>query len=142
MIRAWMRWLGLGGDATPENLRRGRVGEEAAARHLEGAGWKVVARNYSGGRGELDLVAWNGACLAFVEVKARSEGAWGRPADAVDRGKKRRVCSAAMHYLRGAGTPRVNIRFDIVEVILRDGVVVEVRHLEDAFGLDGGRTYP
>lgn len=88
------------------------------------------------------MVAWNGACMAFVEVKARTEGGWGRPADAVDRGKRRRVCAAALHYLRSAGTPRVRIRFDIVEVILRDGVAVEVRHLEDAFRLEGGRTYP
>lgn len=92
--------------------------------------------------GELDLVAWNGECMAFVEVKARSMGAWGRPADAVDRDKRRRVTRAAMHYLRAAGTPRVRIRFDIVEVILRGEEAVEVRHLEDAFRMEGGRTYP
>ncbi len=146
MVRAMMgwlrRWLGPGERPRPENLRRGRVGEDAAARHLRDSGWKVLARNYTDGRGELDIVATNGLCVAFVEVKARTEGGWGRPADAVDRAKRRRVCAAALHYLRAAGTPRVRIRFDIVEVLLRDGKAAEVRHLEDAFGLEGGRMYP
>lgn len=118
------------------------MGEEAAARHLCGAGWRILARNYSAPRGELDLVAWNGDCMAFVEVKARALESWGRPADAVNREKRRRVTAAAMHYLRAAGTPRVRIRFDIVEVVLRGDDVVEVRHLEDAFRMEGGRTYP
>lgn len=138
-LRRWWPW---GGEAAPANLRRGRLGEDAAARHLEGNGWKIVARNYAVARGELDIVAWDGECLAFVEVKARSERTWGRPADAVDRVKRHRVTAAAMHYLRAAGSPRVRIRFDIVEVILRGDAVVQVRHLEDAFRLEGGRTYP
>ena len=142
-MMGWLkRLLRMGGGAEPENLRRGRVGEDAAARHLREAGWRVLARNYSDGRGELDIVAMLGDCIAFVEVKARSEGAWGRPADAVDRHKKRRVCAAALHYLRAAGSPRVRIRFDIVEVVLRNGNPVEVRHLADVFGLEGGKMYP
>ena len=142
-MMAWLRnWWRKRAGLEPIHLRRGRAGEAAAARHLRAAGWKILARNYSVRRGELDLVAWNGECLAFVEVKARSAGSWGRPADAVDGEKRRRVTAAAMHYLRAAGTPRVRIRFDIVEVILRGEDVVEVRHLEDAFRLEGGRTYP
>lgn len=138
-LRRWWPWRK---EAAPANLRRGRLGEDAAACHLEVNGWKIVARNYAVARGELDLVAWDGECMAFVEVKARSERTWGRPADAVDRVKRHRVTAAAMHYLRAAGSPRVRIRFDIVEVILREDTVVEVRHLEDAFRLEGGRTYP
>lgn len=87
-MMGWLRsWWGGGSGRRPANLRRGRVGEEAAARYLSESGWRILARNYSGPRGELDLVAWDGECMAFVEVKARSLGSWGRPADAVDRGR-------------------------------------------------------
>ncbi|MFM8421036.1 MAG: YraN family protein [Verrucomicrobiota bacterium] len=140
---AWLRrWWEARTAPQPANLRRGRAGEDAAARYLAGVGWKILARNYTTALGELDLVAWNGECMAFVEVKARSSGSWGRPADAVDREKRRRVTAAAMHYLRAAGTPLVRIRFDIVEVLLSGDDVAEVRHLEDAFRMEGGRTYP
>ena len=142
-MMAWFRsWWGRGAGRRPANLRRGRLGEEAAARHLSGAGWRILARNYSAPRGELDLVAWDGECMAFVEVKARSVGSWGRPADAVDREKRRRVTATALHYLRAAGTPPVRIRFDIVEVVLDGEHVLEVRHLQDAFRMEGGLTYP
>ncbi len=142
MIAWFRRWWEERTLAQPANLRRGRAGEDAAARYLAGAGWRILARNYTAPRGELDLVAWNGECMAFVEVKARASGSWGRPADAVDRQKRRRVTAAAMHYLRAGGTPMVRIRFDIVEVLLSGEDVVDVLHLEDAFRMEGGRTYP
>ncbi|HTI69183.1 MAG TPA: YraN family protein [Candidatus Limnocylindria bacterium] len=133
MIR-WLReWLGK--RSLPEHLRRGRLGEAAARRTLRQAGFKILTANYRGGRGELDLVCRDQECLVFVEVKARSSEEWGRAAAAVDKEKRRLVAEAALVYLRRLGNPKVRFRFDVVEVLLKDGAVREVRHLPNAFEL-------
>lgn len=135
-LRAW--W---GGSSEPEHLRRGRVGEEAARRHLQRSGLRFLAGNVRCRRGEIDLVFREGDCLVFVEVKTRSRDGWVRPAAAVDSGKKRRVSRAALEYLRRLREPRVKVRFDIVEVLLDGGEVGEVRHLPGAFTLSPPWTY-
>src|SRR5271165_6548575 len=68
----------------------GRMGEDAAHRYLRRHGCTVVARNYrmrSGG-GEIDLVAWHGQRLVFVEVKTRANEDYGTPESAVDAEKR------------------------------------------------------
>src|ERR1039458_184103 len=69
----------------------GRIGEDMAHRYLRAHGCTVVARNYRtpSGDGELDLVVWDGATLAFVEVKARTGEGFGPPEGAVDAEKQR-----------------------------------------------------
>ncbi|MGA8577595.1 MAG: YraN family protein, partial [Bryobacteraceae bacterium] len=70
----------------------GRIGEDMAYRYLRRHGCTVVARNYMArsGAGEIDLVAWDGGVLAFVEVKTRSSADFGTPDAAVDEEKQRR----------------------------------------------------
>jgi putative endonuclease len=52
----------------------GQQGEEHAAQHFERLGFEVLARNHRTRFGELDLVAYDGTTLVFVEVKARRSG--------------------------------------------------------------------
>lgn len=135
--RLWVRWQ----IGQPEHLRRGRLGERAARRYLRRAGLKFLTANYRSPRGEIDLVFRDGDCLVFVEVKTRSSEDWTRPAAAVDADKRRRLSLAAMDYLRLLGHPRVCVRFDIVEVLLEDGRVREVRHLPNVFALSTPYRY-
>jgi putative endonuclease len=79
--------------------------------------------------------------LVFVEVKTRSSEFWGRPAAAVDARKRRRLTRAAFDYLRMLGQPDVPVRFDVVEVILTDGRVTEIRHLENCFSMSEPYRY-
>jgi putative endonuclease len=125
----------------PEHLRRGERGERAAEAHLRALGLKFLARNFRSDRGEIDLVFRDGDCLAFVEVKARTAGGWTRPAAAVNAGKRRRLSQTALDYLRAIKNPPVKIRFDIVEVLLRDGVVTEIRHLPNTFPMARPHRY-
>ena len=125
----------LGLRREPEHLRRGRVGEAAARRHLKWAGLKFLTANFRTKGREIDLVFRDGACLVFVEVKARTEGGWTRPAAAVNQRKRGLLGQAAKEYLRRLGNPETKFRFDIVEVILLDVEVSEVRHLPNAFPL-------
>ena len=101
----------------------GRWGAASTCGAASGARIKV--------RGELDIVAWDGApwaggTLCFVEVKARASGAWGTPGQAVDAAKQRQIVRLAQAFLalHGADEPRfwdVACRFDVVEVWLPPG---------------------
>ncbi len=132
----WQRWFGrTAPPPEPEHLRRGRLGERAAKRYLRSRGLKFLVANFRSKRGEIDLVFRDRDCLVFVEVKTRSHEEWTRPASAVDARKRLLLARTAMDYLRRIGQPRIRIRFDIVEVLLWDGEVREVRHLPAAFSM-------
>ena len=129
------------GKEKPEYLRRGELGERAAKKFLQAAGLKFLTANFRSERGEIDLIFRDGDCLCFIEVKTRSSEAWSRPADAVDARKKKLLSQTALDYLRLLKNPPVKFRFDIVEVLLRDGAVTEVRHLPNAFALSRPYRY-
>lgn len=120
----------------PEHLRRGKAGEAAAKRHLQRKGLKFLTANFASDRGEIDLVFRDDNCLVFVEVKTRTAGGWTRPAAAVNARKRRLLTQTALDYLRLLKHPQVKIRFDIVEVLLSDGEVREVRHLPNTFPME------
>jgi putative endonuclease len=126
----------LPGRPTPEHLRRGRRGEAAARRHLQHKGLKFLTANFKSRRGEIDLVMRDGDCLVMVEVKTRSSETWTRPAAAVNARKRRLLTRTALDYLRLLKHPWVKLRFDIVEVLLHDGEVAEVRHLPNTFPME------
>jgi putative endonuclease len=129
------------GEAEPENLRRGKLGERAAKKHLQRAGLKFLAANFRSGRGEIDLIFRDADCLVFVEVKTRSSEAWSRPAASVNAEKRRHLSRCALDYLRLLKNPPVKIRFDVVEVLLEEGAVQEVRHLPNTFSLSAPYRY-
>jgi len=128
-------------EESPLHLRRGLLGERAAKRHLKRLGLKFLAANFRSKRGEIDLVFRDQDCLVFVEVKTRSSEEWIRPAAAVDARKRRLLSQTALDYLRLLKKPEVKIRFDIVEVLLREGEVSEVRHLPRTFCLSAPYRY-
>ena len=129
------------GNEKPEHLRRGELGEQAAKKFLQRSGLKFLTANFRSDRGEIDLVFREADCLVFVEVKTRSSEDWTRPAAAVDRRKRRLLSQTALDYLRLLKNPAVKIRFDIVEVLLADGAVREIRHLPNTFPLEKPYRY-
>jgi len=129
------------GKPKPEHLRRGELGERAAKKFLQQAGLKFLAANFRSERGEIDLIFRDGDCLVFVEVKTRSSEEWTRPAAAVDARKRKLLSQTALDYLKLLKNPPVKIRFDIVEVLLADGDVREIRHLPNTFSLSKPYRY-
>jgi putative endonuclease len=116
----------------------GRAAEEAAARYLTRAGWRLLGRNVRIGRGELDIVARRGAVLAFVEVKGRRTTTCGAPEDAVGARKQRQVARLAQLWL--AARPWAlsgidDVRFDIIAVD-STSFPAAIRHVPAAFTLD------
>ena len=129
------------GQAEPEHLRRGKIGERAAKKFLKKQGLKFLAANFRSEHGEIDLVFRDGDCLVFAEVKTRSSETWTRPAAAVDARKKKLLSQTALDYLKLLKNPEVKFRFDIVEVLLADGAVREVRHLPNTFAMEKPYRY-
>src|SRR5690606_8733034 len=119
-----------------EPARRGRAAEEAAAALLQQQGWQILRRNYRTRRGEIDLIARDGATIAFVEVKARRAGETSS-LEAVDARKRRRIVRAALEFLASRRLRGVAVRFDVVTVVLGcDGRPQAARVLKNAFAAD------
>jgi putative endonuclease len=135
-VKSW--W---GGTEKPLHLRHGELGERAAKKHLRRQGLKFLTANFRTPRGEIDLIFRDGDCLVFVEVKTRSSEEWVRPAAAVNAERRRRLTRAALDYLRLLDNPLVKLRFDIVEVLLQDSAVREVRHLPNTFAMERPYRY-
>jgi putative endonuclease len=98
----------------------GAMGEDLAHRYLRRRGCTVIARNYRtrSGSGEIDIVAWHGRTLVFVEVKTRQTEEYGTPDRAVDAEKQQRLRVAARDYVRRSGFLLERTRFDVVSVVL------------------------
>jgi len=128
---------GAPAPARPSRSAFGRAGEDLAARHLEARGFRILERRFRTRDGEIDLVAADGGTVVFVEVKARSGAACGRPAEAVDGRKQRRLLRAARVWLHRHGATEGPCRFDVVEILSRPGEKVIAHHIADAFQ-DGG----
>ena len=107
--------------ALPSHLLTGIEGEEAVCSYLRRRGYTVVARRWSSGNlpGDLDLIAWQGPMLCFVEVKTRTAHDATPAEAAVDSDKRRVLRRLAWQYVRqltGETTPQA--RFDVISVYL------------------------
>jgi putative endonuclease len=110
----------------------GRTGEDAAAALYKRLGCRIVERNFRTRSGEVDLIARNGSTVIFCEVKTRRTSRWGLPAEAVHPRKQARLRRLAGEWLSTRRPGRVDVRFDVVSVIVADNGM-EVTHLPDAF---------
>ncbi|WP_147819954.1 YraN family protein [Salidesulfovibrio onnuriiensis] len=116
--------------------QRGQLGEDAAARHLESKGYRILQRNWRHGRLEVDLVCRHGEELVFVEVKTRRAGGLTRPEDALGRQKIERLVRAAGLYLSEHDCWELPCRFDLVAVV-EDPDGMDIVHYPDAFDAGG-----
>jgi putative endonuclease len=108
----------------------GRRGEDIAHRHLRARGFTVVARNWRPpqGGGEIDIIAWEGEWLVFVEVKTRASAEWSAPERAIDMEKIQTLRRTARDYMRRSNADGSRVRFDAISIT--DG---NIDHLREAF---------
>lgn len=126
----------------PAHLMTGLSGEDAAFFYLRRKGYTVVARRWSAGNvpGDVDLIAWQGPMLCFIEVKTRTAHDMQPAEAAVDRHKQfvlQRLARAYMRQLPQAESPQS--RFDVLSVYLVPGQKQEIIHFENAFRWTGQR---
>ncbi|MBX7246376.1 MAG: YraN family protein [Candidatus Sumerlaeaceae bacterium] len=115
------------------NRAIGALGENAAQRHLQKLGCRILERNFRCKAGEMDIIAEQGGTIVFAEVKTRSPRAEFAPETAVDGEKQGRLIATARFYLGRYREPSPH-RFDIVSVYLDDrDQVSRIEHFPDAF---------
>lgn len=119
-----------------ETQQLGLTGERLAERFLTARGWRIVQRRFRSGHRDIDLVAERHGIVAFIEVKTRSGVDFGSPIDAVNWAKQRELRRSAYTWIDRHGRAGEAYRFDVVGVLI-DGERARVRHVENAFVLNG-----
>lgn len=114
----------------------GKLGEHYAAQHLEKCGYHILCRNYKTKVAEVDIIAADGDCLCFVEVKTRKNKAFGAASEAVNFAKRNKIILGAKCFL-SANHGYSQYRFDVVEVygeLMSGGFAVsEINVIKNAF---------
>jgi putative endonuclease len=99
----------------------GKMGEDLACAELVRRGYAILERRYRTRYGEIDIVARDGETYVFVEVKAKTDAAFGDPTEAVTTWKQRKVTQMAVDFLSRRRLFECACRFDVVAVALEDG---------------------
>lgn len=99
-----------------KGLTLAKAGEEDAAGLLKQNGYRIIARNYKTRLGEIDIVAFDGDAVCFVEVKTRSSRRFGLPQEAVSGIKQRQIAKAALCFIKEKNFFNRRARFDVVSV--------------------------
>lgn len=110
----------------------GARAESLVCRHLEDAGYRIVARNVRVGRKEIDIIARRRRLLVFCEVRARATGAFLSPLETIDARKAAHVREAARAWMMENGRRGEAMRFDAAGVTF-DRPEGEIDYREDAF---------
>jgi putative endonuclease len=129
-------------SSKPAHLQRGATGEKLACRFLRRNGYKILYRNFKGRTGgEIDIVCRDHDTLVFVEVKTRTREDFGRPIEAIDRQKQKRISRGALAWLRMLDNPDILFRFDVVEVIFAENAKPRLELVKSAFQLSAPYIY-
>jgi len=118
------------------NQALGARGEELTAVRLQGAGYRILERNFRSRGGEVDIVARDrDGTIVFIEVKTRTSLAFGLPQQAVTSRKQRQIAKGALSWLSRHRCHDQAARFDVVAVLLHDDGRAELEHIINAFEL-------
>lgn len=120
----------------------GAFGEDMACSYLEKQGYRILERNFSCKAGELDIIAFDGETLTFVEVKCRTGTGYGNPSEAVSYYKQSRIVKTALFYMNKHKIFDYMSRFDVIEV-LTEGTKesTKINLIKNAFEYSGKYGY-
>ena len=110
----------------------GIKGEQIAAEFLLNKGYIILHRNGRAGKKEVDIIAVKGDILAIIEIKTRSRNDISFPEEAVNR-KKQQFLKVAAASFSEAYPQYINIRFDIISILIKGEEIKEIVHFEEAF---------
>jgi len=117
-------------------IQLGKEGEDKAVEYLTQKGFEILARNYRVGRAEVDIIARFEKYIVFVEVKTRTNYAFGYPEESVSSSKQKLMVMAASNYMYENKLEH-ECRFDVVAIFKSKDDHWHFRHFEDAFFLYG-----
>lgn len=99
----------------------GKIGEKIAQQYLKNNNYKIIKTNFYTRVGEIDIICKENDCVIFIEVKTRTNFKYGTPAMAVNKIKMKHIKCAANIFLYINKLYKYNIRFDIIEIIIKGG---------------------
>ncbi|MDH7511697.1 MAG: YraN family protein [Clostridiales bacterium] len=111
----------------------GKSGEDAAVAYLKRKKFSLIERGFRFHRGEIDIIAYDGETLVFIEVKTRRDSMFGLPEESVTPAKQAQLRRVAEAYLMVNNLCHVPCRFDILSVSYDEKKGYKIRHLENAF---------
>lgn len=112
-------------------FEKGRRGEQRAAEFLLKEGYKILERNFSTKRGEIDLIAEKGDTLSFIEVKSWSNVGFEGLEHAIGYRKQNSIINTSKKYLAGLKGSRYSyINYDVVFI---DNNAGRIEFLKNAF---------
>lgn len=106
----------------------GDYGEKCAAKYLSKHGYKIIERNYRNKISEIDIIAYDGDCLCFVEVKTRNRKDYGLACEAVDCRKQHKLIIGAQFYI-AVNNITAPVRFDVAEVYIEKGRIFTTKKI-------------
>lgn len=118
---------------TEKSKRLGERGEDAASAYLDRSGLTVIERNWRCPSGEIDIVALDGEVLVLCEVKTRKGVEKGTPEEAITPAKQKRYKRLAAAYLQAQGLEPVEVRFDVITLLVLAEDRALLRHHRAAF---------
>jgi len=118
---------------------RGALGEKIALDFLIERGFTILERNFRCREGEIDIIALQGDCLVFVEVRARSSPNMGTPEESITPAKGQRLVALAQTYLQSHKDLPTEWRIDVVAIDMnRQGKPSRVELIENAISDNDG----
>lgn len=105
----------------------GKNGEDIARTYFRSLGYKIIQSNFRCRQGEIDIIARDMSTneLVFTEVKTRTNKKYGEPIEAVHKKKQKHIVSATKYYTYKNNLLNQFIRFDVVEILLKDKVYLK-----------------
>ncbi|MBF7688635.1 YraN family protein [Acinetobacter rathckeae] len=98
----------------------GQWAEAVACKQLQQAGFVVLYQNYFSRYGEIDLVAFKGDLILFIEVKARASTAYGTSVEAISERKQAKIIQTAEYFImQHPQYSDYNFRFDAICIDLK-----------------------
>jgi putative endonuclease len=119
---------------TRQRIDLGKYGEQLALKKIKSLGYSEIARNYRCPLGEVDLIAKDGDCLVFIEIKTRKGRAPGYAKEAVNARKRRQISKVALAYMKSRECCDVRARFDVIAVSVGQGTP-QIEVVKNAFDL-------
>ncbi len=110
----------------------GKQGETWARNYFLKQHYEILEQNWTFDRAEIDLILYQDQTLIFVEVKTRSNQAFGTPEEFVDSAKQKHIQRAAEEYIR-LMNHQGEVRFDIFAILVNENQEPSVNHIIDAF---------
>ncbi|MGE5629392.1 MAG: YraN family protein [Solirubrobacterales bacterium] len=110
----------------------GKIGEAVSEEYLIKSGYIILDKNYRCKIGEIDIIAKNMNHICFIEVKTRKNKIYGRPCEAVNYIKQKKILKSAQMYILKNKLFECSFRFDVIEVLIFDNKY-SINHIENAF---------